>query len=390
MTFISYAQNYEDVMLWRALKHLENGFYIDVGAAWPDEHSITKAFYIKGWHGINIEPNPLHYASLMQQRGRDINLQLAIGERSTQMIMNFIGFTGLSTLDINIAKQHQKDGWVIEQQQVSVEPLWVVCQLHVAIGQDIHFLKIDVEGFEKSVLNSNDWIRFRPWIVLVEATLPLTQTESYEDWEPILLNAAYTFAYADGLNRFYVANEHTELLAAFKYPPNFFDGFLLSSQQEAETKAQQAETKAQQAETKAQQAETVSALYIAQLQAVYASKSWRVTAPLRWVLIQAKLLCTEGPKSRIKTFIKKALRKINYELLKRPVLLQRVIRMCRKIGLYKWLRAIHEKLQFQNEKSQQELTLKKYYDSNQKVLSVKVLNVYKDLKKALSNQLESN
>ena len=27
--FISYAQNFEDVMLWRALKHVEKGFYID-------------------------------------------------------------------------------------------------------------------------------------------------------------------------------------------------------------------------------------------------------------------------------------------------------------------------------------------------------------------------
>jgi hypothetical protein len=33
MTFISYAQNYEDVMLWRALKDVSNGFWIDDGAA---------------------------------------------------------------------------------------------------------------------------------------------------------------------------------------------------------------------------------------------------------------------------------------------------------------------------------------------------------------------
>ena len=51
--------------------------------------------------------------------------------------------------------------------------------------------------------------------------------------------------------------------------------------QQAETKAQQAETKAQQAETKAQQAETASNERLAQLQAVYASTSWKVTKPLR-------------------------------------------------------------------------------------------------------------
>ena len=36
MTFVSYAQNGEDVVLWRALSHVENGFYVDVGAADPE------------------------------------------------------------------------------------------------------------------------------------------------------------------------------------------------------------------------------------------------------------------------------------------------------------------------------------------------------------------
>ncbi|HZF37393.1 MAG TPA: FkbM family methyltransferase, partial [Blastocatellia bacterium] len=45
MSFISYAQNFEDVMLWRALKHIDRGFYIDVGANDPDLDSVTKAFY---------------------------------------------------------------------------------------------------------------------------------------------------------------------------------------------------------------------------------------------------------------------------------------------------------------------------------------------------------
>jgi len=56
MTFISYSQNLEDVMLWRALKHIEQGFYVDVGANDPTFLSVTHAFYERGWHGINIDP----------------------------------------------------------------------------------------------------------------------------------------------------------------------------------------------------------------------------------------------------------------------------------------------------------------------------------------------
>ena len=93
----------------------------------------------------------------------------------------------------------------------------------------INFLKIDVEGFEKSVIESNDWNKYRPWLVLVEATLPNSQIESYEDWEKIILEANYQFVYADGLNRFYLAKEHDELAERLKYPPNVFDQFSLYS-----------------------------------------------------------------------------------------------------------------------------------------------------------------
>jgi hypothetical protein len=91
---------------------------------------------------------------------------------------------------------------------------------------DVHFLKIDVEGNEKAVLEGNDWTRNRPWVVLLEATLPNTQIECHDEWEPILLEADYVFAYADGLNRFYVSNERADLLKAFTYPPNVLDKFI--------------------------------------------------------------------------------------------------------------------------------------------------------------------
>ena len=78
-TIISYAQNFEDVMLWRALGHIERGFYIDVGACSPDEHSVTKLFSERGWHGINVEPNPVHYEALKSRRPRDVNLPIALG-----------------------------------------------------------------------------------------------------------------------------------------------------------------------------------------------------------------------------------------------------------------------------------------------------------------------
>jgi FkbM family methyltransferase len=334
MTFISYAQNFEDIMLWRALKHVENGFYIDVGAWSPDIDSVTKAFYENGWRGINIEPNPAFNDQLIYRRPRDTNLKVAIGNAEGALMMNFLENPGLSTLDDAIAERHKAAGWAATRQEVQIRTLSAICRDHVPKGQAVHFLKVDVEGFEEAALRGNDWATCRPWIIVVEATLPMSQKESHESWEPILFAANYQLAYADGLNRFYVAQEHADLLPAFKYPPNVFDSFKLQAHQEAETrsvqaeakaqqaeakaqqaeakaqqaeaKAQQAEAKAQQAEAKAQQAEAASTQALMLLQAVYTSTSWRITAPLRGLAGQAFKLSPQRLKPQIKLLLRHA------------------------------------------------------------------------------------
>lgn len=224
--FVSYAQNYEDVMLWRALRQVERGFYIDAGAQSAETDSVTKAFSLMGWHGINLEPHPTYFEQLVRLRPDDINLNVALGERSGSLTMNLIEDSGLSTADDEIAAQHAASGYALRRHEVSMLTLAEVWHKHVPHGQPVHFLKVDVEGFEQAVLMGNDWRQHRPWIVLVEAMLPNAQTESHEAWEPILTNAGYTFVYADGLNRFYLAHEQARLADAFKYPPNVFDGFV--------------------------------------------------------------------------------------------------------------------------------------------------------------------
>jgi len=274
MTFISYAQNLEDVMLWRALKHIDKGFYIDAGAAWPDFDSVTKAFYMQGWRGINIEPNPKLYSQLMESRSRDINLRLAVSDVPGLLEMNFLGDSGLSTLDKDIAHKHEIEGWDVQKENVEVLTLAEVWKNHVPSGQDVHFLKIDVEGKETEVLRGSEWTCYRPWVVVVEATLPSSQEESHDEWENTLLSSEYVFAYADGLNRFYVASEHSELLSAFKYPPNVFDRFLLRAHQQAEEQARQADERIRLADERASQT-------MHMLNAVYNSKSWKITKPIR-------------------------------------------------------------------------------------------------------------
>ena len=51
-------------------------------------------------------------------------------------------------------------------------------------NQEIHWLKIDVEGMERSVIESWQPSKTRPWIVVVESTEPLSSEPNFVDWEP--------------------------------------------------------------------------------------------------------------------------------------------------------------------------------------------------------------
>ena len=59
---------------------------------------------------------------------------------------------------------------------------------------------------------SGDFDRWRPWILVIEATKPNSQISNHLEWEDLVLAKGYLFAYSDGLNRFYLAKEHEELL----------------------------------------------------------------------------------------------------------------------------------------------------------------------------------
>lgn len=225
MTFISYSQNFEDVLLWRALGAIRNGFYIDVGANDPELHSVTKAFYDAGWHGINVEPMPSYRQPFEQQRPRDINLTCAAGAAPGEItLFDVPTMNGWASTDAGVAVTHRDQGYEVTETRVPMRTLADICAEHAPA--DIHFLKIDVEGFEGEVLKGMDFTRFRPWIVVVEATLPGSRQTNHETWEAMVTSRDYRFAYFDGLNRYYVAAEHAELLAALDVQANVFDEFM--------------------------------------------------------------------------------------------------------------------------------------------------------------------
>lgn len=286
MNFVSHAQQFEDLMLWRALKHIECGCYVDIGAQHPVIDSVSLAFYERGWRGVHVEPVPEYAAMLRRHRPDEIVIEAALTDVEGVAELNVILETGLSTLIAAHAKRHESERRITARRLV-VPTLRLVTALQPLVGKEVHWLKIDVEGTEAAVLSGWDSARLRPWIMLVEATIPGVEASDHVCWEPMLLEAGYRFAWFDGLNRYYVANEHAELLSAFTSPPNVFDNIKLTAHSAlcsdliAAHQTRQNQLVAQ--ASLAMQTEN-------RLRALLASRSWRLTAPLRYLGDQLRAL----------------------------------------------------------------------------------------------------
>ncbi len=207
--FVSYAYEteLEDLILYHVLKGENEVFWIDVGCNDPDIGSVTKAFYERGHHGINIDIEKGLMQITSNERPRDINLCMGVGSKEGESSFYQQGdWGGLSTL----VESNRRDEAVQSADSVKITTLKNICDEYVKKGK-ISFLKIDVEGMEKDVLLGMDFDNYRPQILVIESTLPCTDIPNYEEWEDIVFQNKYHFVYMHGVNRYYVADEHTEL-----------------------------------------------------------------------------------------------------------------------------------------------------------------------------------
>ena len=220
---ISYGQNFEDVLLARVFKGKCDGFYIDIGAMDPVEGSITKHFYDLGWTGINIEPDARFHDRLQLARPRDLNLCIAVGDTREDRTFYQFEAPGISTLSGENLRHFADQHFPYRELTVAVTTLADICRSYV--HKPIDFLKIDAEGWEAAIIRGADWQCFRPLVLVIEATKPYSYIPTWHEWEPVLLEARYLFTYSDGVNRYYVREESSELAACFEFPPNVLDNF---------------------------------------------------------------------------------------------------------------------------------------------------------------------
>ena len=336
---VSFAQNYEDIVLKRVLEGVVGGFYIDVGASHPIIDSVTKYFYEIGWSGINVEPHREMYELLQNDRPRDVNLKVALGGQSSKIeFLETFDNGGLSTGDAQNISKIEKESTNFRKTEVEVRRLEDVCAQYAK--EEIHFLKIDVEGMEKEVLLGANYSRYRPWVVVVEAVEPNTTIPTYFEWEKILLDNEYVFVYFDGLNRFYLAKEVNHLAYRFDSPPNELDNFVRFDLVDRDVRVGVLEQAVVDRDVRVGVLEQAVVDRDLTIYRVHTSLSWKITWPIRAFFPIASQLCRKlvnFPKKTIDRIIAIAVLPLIRELQMRPEMLKKISIFAKRIKVYNFL-----------------------------------------------------
>ena len=116
------------------------------------------------------------------------------------------------------ASAELRHGFVVSEEEVVCSHLDGLWDEHLQ-NTVVQFLKIDVEGLEYEVLQGAVGVLDRALaeVVIVEAIQPTTAQLVYTQWEHLLLQASYTFAWFDGVNRAYVGLGRASGLSGSRY-----------------------------------------------------------------------------------------------------------------------------------------------------------------------------
>src|SRR5437773_5909107 len=106
----SYAQRYEDLHLPRAFGEQAGGFYIDIGAGHPVFDNVSFGFYLRGWSGVTVEPNPWLAQLARAVRPRDRHVEALVGATAGEATFYLVeDFHGFSTMIESHAQAAQRE-----------------------------------------------------------------------------------------------------------------------------------------------------------------------------------------------------------------------------------------------------------------------------------------
>lgn len=165
---IAYAQWGEDL----ALQHLlgtQPGFYVEVGANHPQFFSNVFELYRRGWHGISVEANESFIRAHRRCRPRDQIVCAVVSDQEKEVVFTEFKNSLVSSVDSAFVENMQKtfDCAIKRQHHVQSRTLTSILD-EASCPLRFDLLSIDVEGHDFEVLQSLDFSRYRPRVVVIE------------------------------------------------------------------------------------------------------------------------------------------------------------------------------------------------------------------------------
>ena len=144
------------------ITNYSKGCYVDVGAYAPKRISNTFYFYKKGWRGITVEQNPEANKWFKLLRPGDTHLTAAVSDNEDTCYYYSQGYSG-----INFISSELQDKVGYTRTKI---PSYTLTNIMKKLDDphNIDLLSVDCEGHDLQVLQSNDWSRYRPSVVVAE------------------------------------------------------------------------------------------------------------------------------------------------------------------------------------------------------------------------------
>lgn len=119
---------------------------------------------------MNIDMSPEAIRMFKKERPKDINVLCGVtaiaGERE------YFSFSdpAVNSFDATQAERWMHKDWIqyLGKQKIQTYPLKEIIMQYLLPNQQINLLSVDVEGYDLEVLQSNDWIAYRPLTIVVE------------------------------------------------------------------------------------------------------------------------------------------------------------------------------------------------------------------------------
>ena len=182
-----WSEHGEDELLLKLIEpEMLHGYYVDVGANLPGKRSNTFRLYCHGMSGLCVEPNLELAALLERHRSRDSVVCACIGSENGAATLNRFNYHVFSTCSEAEAESRAQSSRSTLKTKLLRRAIVPSIRLDTLLAhweselgkapvgaresRPFVLLKVDTEGWDLQVLQSNDWSKHSPQYVLTEST----------------------------------------------------------------------------------------------------------------------------------------------------------------------------------------------------------------------------